>query len=560
MAIDGDYEAVTIITLRPDQARLDADIDAEQHAGARNVLAVLPTGGGKSVIMSERALRRHQYGVVQAIMAHRVELVGQMSLHIGRRGIPHRVIAPRSTIAQITADHRREFGRSFLNPDSICAVGAVDTIQARADQLAQWCQQVRSWKIDEAHHVLAANKWGKVAALFPNAYGEGYTASPRRADGMGLGRHHDGIFDAMVIGPTMRELIDIGALTDYEIAIPESDFHIDDDDLAPSGDWSTKRMREASKRSHIVGDVVTEYAKRALGKRAICFATDVETANEMAARFNAAGIPAASVSAKTPDDVRADYIRRFREGKFWVLVNVDLFGEGFDVPAVEVVIMARPTASLAVYLQQFGRALRVLAGKAYGLVIDHVSNWKRHGFPDKPHNWSLDRREKRGKRKPDPEEIKLTGCRECAKPYDATLPVCPHCGAAPPLPAPGGRTIEAVEGDLFLIDRERAAQMRADIELPSPADVGNRAAHVAGAAAGAGAANRQIAKHAAQGRLRDAFAQWGAIQRARGISDQQAYRKLYQALGMDLLSALHKDRTAAEYEATAQIVEGWYAR
>lgn len=557
-----------MITLRPDQVAAKADVYNAWNSGARNVLLVAATGWGKSVVLSDIAYDCHANGNVQAILAHRNELVGQLSGHIARRGIPHRVIASAASVSQIVSDHRREFGRSFINPDAKCAVVSVDTLNARADALKEWAFQVNDWTLDEAHHVQGneirpQNKWARALAMFINARGLGVTASPVRGDGGGLGRYQsdgtdgDGPFETMVQAPPMRWLIDNGALTDYEIAIPESDFHIDDEELAPSGDWSSKKMREASKRSHIVGDVVKEYSRRAFGKRAICFATDVETAGEMAQWFNAAGIPAAAVSAKTPSDVRADYIRRFRAGQFWVLVNVDLFGEGFDVPAVEVVIMARPTASLAVYLQQFGRALRTLPGKAYGLVIDHVSNWKRHGFPDKAHAWTLDRREKRGKRERDPEELDLTACRTCSRPYERVLPACPHCGAVPPLPAPGARTIEAVDGDLFLIDRERAAAMRAATQLPTPADVANRAAFVAGPIAGAGAANKAMERIAAQDRLKAAFAQYAGIQRHKGRDDAQTHKRIYQTLGMDLLTALSAERSRADFDKTAEIVEGW---
>lgn len=546
-----------IVTLRPDQAKFNNDIDGAYQDGARNVLAVLPTGGGKSIVASERTLLHHNNGETQAIIAHRVELVGQMSLHVARRGIKHRIIAPKKIVGQIVAEHRREFnGHSFINPDSKCSVAAVDTLIARTADLEAWGKQVNRWLIDEAHHVLRANKWGKAVSFFPNAFGLGVTASPSRADGMGLGAHHDGVFDAMVIGPTMRELISIGALCDYEIAIPKSDFEIDESTLAPSGDWSTAKMREASKKSHIVGDVVIEYIKRAFGKRAICFATDVETAGEIAANFNAYGIPAASVSADTPSDLRAEYIRRFREGKIWVLVNVDLFGEGFDVPAVEVVIMARPTASLAVYLQQFGRALRVLAGKAFGLVIDHVSNWKRHNFPDKPHYWTLDRRDKKAKREKDPDEIELTACRECSRPYERALPACPHCGAVLPLPEPASRRPEQVDGDLTLLTRETIAAMQAATVLESPGSVADRAGFVAGPAAAAGAANRQIERHQAQQRLSAAIAQWAGCERARGRDDGQSYRRFYLTTGVDVLSALALPRS--DMDALASRVEGWF--
>lgn len=546
-----------VIVLRPDQADLEQAVYDGWNAGYRNMLAVLPTGGGKSVIVSEIVLKRHMLGAKQCVIAHRKELVGQMSLHVAKRGIKHRIIGAAKTISQIVAEHRREFGgRSFVNPDANCTVASVDTLVARKDALKAWASQIDDWTIDEAHHCLKVNKWGTAVSMFPNARGLGVTATPRRADGFGLGSHHDGVFDKMVCGPDMRTLIDIGALCDYEIAIPESDFSIDEAELAPSGDWSTKKMREASKRSHIVGDVVQEYIKRAYGKRTICFATDVETAGEMAANFNAAGIPTAAVSAETPSDVRNEYIRRFRDGRLWCLVNVDLFGEGFDVPAVEVVIMARPTASLAVYLQQFGRALRTLAGKPFGLVIDHVSNWKRHGFPDKAHIWSLDRRERRAKKEPDPEDIPLTACRNCSRPYERAKPACPYCGAVPPLPDPASRTLEQVDGDLLLLDRETLARMRAATVLETPGSVAQRVTQAAGAIAGAGQANRAIERHQAQQRLRAAIEQWGGIQRHRGRSDQEAYRRFYLALGVDVLGALMLPR--ADMERLSSTIEGWY--
>lgn len=525
------------------------------HAGHRNVLCVLPTGGGKSVIVSQIILDGHQQGLSECVIAHRNELVGQMSLHVARRGIPHRIIASKASVAQITAEHRREFGRSLVNPDARCSVVSVDTLKARAESLQQWAAQVQRWTIDEAHHVLRANKWGAAVSMFPNAYGLGVTATPQRADGMGLGAHHDGVFETMIAGPSMRELIDMGALSDYEIAIPDSDFVIDDDSLAPSGDWSSKRMREASKRSHIVGDVVVEYQRRAPGKRAICFATDVETAGEMAQRFNDAGIVAAAVSAKTPTETRNEYIRRFRDGRVTVLVNVDLFGEGFDVPAVEVVIMARPTASLAVYLQQFGRALRPLEGKPFGLVIDHVSNWKRHGFPDKQHIWTLDRREKRVKREPDPDDIPLTACRACSRPYERIHHSCPYCGHEP-IAAGGGRTIDQVDGDLILLDRAKLAEMRAAIQLEAPADVEARVAHVAGPIAGKGAANRQFERHAAQERLIAAVEQWAGVRRAAGEDDRMIHRRFYHALGVDVLTAMAGKR--GEMDSLTNVIRSWY--
>lgn len=549
-----------MIQLRPDQWQLKTDIYAAWNSGARHVLGVLPTGGGKSICVSDIVNDKNQIGSQQIVIAHRNELVSQMSLHIARRGVKHRVIAPKNIVAQIVAEHRSELGYNFVNPTANCSVAGVDTLVARQEELKGWAAQIDYWTIDEAHHVIGGaspNKWGKAVTMFPNARGLGVTATPSRADGKGLGAHHDGVFEAMALGPDMRTLIELGALTEYELVIPSSDFMVDEDDFSANGDLSPSKGRAASKRSHIVGDVVKEYTRHAFGKRAICFATDVETAGEIAKQFNDAGIPSAAVSALTPSDVRAEYIRRFRSGQIWVLVNVDLFSEGFDVPACEVVIMARPTASLAVYLQQIGRAMRPMLGKLYGLIIDHVSNWKRHGYPDKPHYWTLDRRDKRAKRERDPEDIPLTVCRGCSRPYERCLPACPHCGAVPPLPEGGGRSIEEIDGDLMLLDRAKLAEMRKAIMLPSPADVGQRTAHVAGTNAGKRAVDAQIERIQAQQRLDAVIAQWAGIQRHKGRSDRESYRRFFLTAGVDVLTALSLPRS--DMEALASKVEGWYS-
>ena len=559
MGRDGDCAVVTI-TLRPYQAQLKSEVYQAWDAGHRNVLAVLPTGGGKSICVTDVLLDGHNQGMREVVMAHRNELVSQMSLHVAKRGIPHRIIGSKSTITGIIREHRTEFGRSFVNPDANCAVGSVQTIMSRADDLEQWGRQVNRWTLDEAHHAIGnetaePNIWGKAIKLFPNATGLGVTACPQRADGKGLGRHADGPFDHMVIGPNMRELINEGSLSQYEIVVPQSDFEIGDDAITAKGDYSPKKMRAASEKSHIVGDVVTEYLKWAAGKRAICFATDVETANEIASRFNDAGVAAASVSAKTDTGVRRDMIARFRDGRLHVLVNVDLFDEGFDVPACEVVIMARPTASLNKYLQMFGRGMRVFAGKWFGLVIDHVSNWKRHGLPDKPHHWTLDRREKRARKEPDPDDVPLTVCRECSRPYEKPLTQCPYCGAEPPVPEPGSRTIEQVDGDLVLVDREAIQAMLAAAELESPASVQERVSRAAGDIAGRGAANRMIERHASQQQLRETIEQWAGWQRHKGEADRVSHKRFYLATGMTVLQALSLSR--AEMDDMTSRIEGW---
>lgn len=545
-----------MIILRPDQQQLKGGILSGWNNGKRNMLAVLPTGGGKSVVVADIVNDSNALGAKQAVIAHRNELIGQMSLHVGARGVKHRIIGPQQMVSQIIASHRREFsGQCFINPSANCAVAGVDTLISRFDDLEDWGGQIDDWTIDEAHHVLAANKWGKAVTLFPNAKGLGVTASPSRADGQGLGRHVDGLFDDMVIGPSTRQLIDIGAISDYEYVCPASDFQIDDDAVTPSGDFSPKKMAEASKKSHIVGDIVKEYINRAFGRRHIVFATDVETAHDIAKQFQAFGIPSAAVSGKTPAATRDEYVRRFRDGVIWVLVNVDLFGEGFDVPACYGVSFGRPSASLAVFLQQGGRALRMLLGKQFGLIIDHVSNWKRHGLPDKGRFWTLDRRDKRKKRELDPEDIPLAVCRNCSRPYERFHRACPHCGVAP-IVVPGGRgAIEQIDGDLILLDRAKLAEMRAATELESPASVHDRVLPAGGIAGARFHMNNQVERIQMQQRLTDVIAHWAGQQRAIGRPDDESYRRFYLTLGVDVLTAQTLPR--ADMEKLANTIQGW---
>lgn len=547
------------VILREDQRKLKDDIYDGWNSGARTVLGVLPTGGGKSVIVSDIVLDAARQNWQTNVVAHRNELVSQMSHHVARQGIPHRIIGSDATVSQITRQHRKEFGRSFVNPSSSVAVIGVDTMIARRDNLKDWAKQTGLWIIDEGHHVLRENKWGAAVEMMPNAVGLGVTATAGRADGKGLGRDYEGVYDVMKVGPEMRELIELGALSDYEIVCPKSDLEVDDKDVSAGGDWSNKKLRAAAKRSHIVGDVVQAYCRYAYMKQAICFATDVETAGEIAANFNAAGIRAAALSAETAFSVREKYIEEFRTGKLQVLINVDLFDEGFDVPACEVVIMARPTASLGKYRQMIGRALRVFAGKQYGLIIDHVSNVMRHGLPDKFIPWTLARRDKRGKQERDPDEIPLTVCKFCARPYERFHIACPYCGKEQPLPEPRDRSIEMVDGDLILLDRAKLEEMRRATLFESIASLSERVGTAAGHHAAVGVVKSHREKMSAHENLKHVIAQWAAIERANGRADREIYRKFFLTVGVDVLTALDASRSRQDFETLSKKIEGWYA-
>jgi superfamily II DNA or RNA helicase len=391
--------------------------------------------------------------------------------------------------------------------------------------------------MDEAHHILVTNKWGKAVDLFPNALGLGVTATPGRADGKGLGRHADGVFDVMVEGPTLRRLINSGFLTDYDIALPESDLDLVGLDVTASGDYSQKKLTERVKKSHLIGDIVKEYAKHARGRLAVVFMESIETAGLVAAQFNNSGIKAAVVSSKNSDSERVQTVRRFANRELDVLVNVDLFGEGYDLPAIEVVIMGRATQSYGLYVQQFGRTLRKMEGKGKALIIDHVGNVLRHGLPDSPKAWSLDAREKRKRKKFDEDDIPLKRCDECTRPYEAVLIACPYCHAEPK-PMRRGK-VSQVDGDLFLLDPSILAQMRGEVERidEDPAAVMNRVFHAAGTGAAIVARDRHAQRQRAQAALRAAMSWWSGFQVKQERCQREAQRRFFYRYGIDPVSA-----------------------
>lgn len=522
------------------QLKIEQDVFAAWAAGALNVLAVLPTGAGKTYVFSRIAAA---VAVAVCAIAHRSELVSQMSVALGREGVRHRVIGPDALHRTCSTLHMNEFRRSFIDPGARVAVASVDTL-IRMPKTDPWFAQVGLWIQDEAHHVLKApQKWGEAASLFPNARGLGVTATPIRADGKGLGRHADGLMDVMVEGPSMRELINRGYLTEYRIFAPPNDIDLSSVPTSASGDFSPEPLRAAVHRSaRIVGDVVKHYLRIAPGKLGVTFAVDIDAAVEIAAAYNAAGVPAEVVSSKTPDALRAQVLRKFRAREILQLVNVDLFGEGFDLPAIEVVSMARPTQSFSLFCQQFGRACRLMDGKLFALIIDHVGNTLRHGLPDARRTWSLDRRERRTKSIVS-DAIPVRTClnETCMAVYERVLCACPFCGETPPVA--GRSSPEQVDGDLFELDSATLARLRGEVAhvMSDPRYPIGAAPEVRGAIQ-----KRHAERRSAAIELGGVIALWAGWQRSLGRSDAESYKRFFFNFNLDVASAMALPTREAE--------------
>lgn len=510
------------------QQKLIDDSLSFWRAGGRNLLIVLPTGGGKTFVFS-RIASAVQMAV--GAIAHRGELVAQISLAMAREGLRHRIIGPSSLTRRCSAAHLDELGRDYVLQSSRIFVAGVDTL-VKMDRTDPLFGSTGLWIQDEAHHVLKDNKWGRAAEMFPNALGLGVTATPTRADGKGLGRHADGLFDEMIVGPSMRELISRGYLTDYRIFAPPSDIDLSSVTTASDGDYSKPKLAAARKKSHITGDVVQHYLRIAPHKLGVTFDVDIESATETAQAFNAAGVPAAIVHGGTPDALRAQILRDFRARRYLQLVNVDLFGEGFDLPAIEVVSMARPTQSYALFAQQFGRALRVMDGKPHAIIIDHVGNVLRHGLPDARREWTLDRRERRSRGGPS-DVIPTRACPQCTGVYERIYSACPYCAHAP---QPAGRSApEQVDGDLMELSPEALSALRGEIarvDSVAPAYPHGATPEVMGAIK-----KRHWQNQQAQAQLREAMALWAGWQQAQGHAVSQQQRKFFFRFGIDVGTA-----------------------
>lgn len=496
--------------------------------GMRNVCAVLPTGSGKTVIFGR--VIAEENGACVAI-AHRNELVTQMSVALAREGVRHRVIGNVAVRRSCVALHMMEFGRSYCDPNAKCAVAGVDTLVRAAAE--PWFQQVKLWVCDEQHHLIVDNKWGDAVAMFPNARGLGVTATPMRADGKGLGRHADGVADTMIVGPSMRELIQAGYLTDYRIFAPPSDLDLSQVTLTASGDYSPPKLKQARQRSHITGDIVQHYLRIAGGKLGVTFDVDVESAVETAAAYRAAGVPAEVITGESPAEVRAALLRRFRQREILQIVSVDILSEGFDLPAIEVVSMGRPTQSYGLFAQQFGRSLRPLAGKDRAIIIDHVGNTLRHGLPDAPRTWSLDRRERRSRSTPtDVMPTRTCLNPECLGVYERCYVQCPYCGH---VPEPAGRASPAqVDGDLFELDESVLSALRGEIRRIEdiPLIPTNATPEVAGAIR-----KRHWERQQAQVTLRNSIALWAGWQRDKGRDERETLRRFFLQFGIDVATA-----------------------
>ena len=395
-------------------------------------LFVLPTGGGKTVIFCHIAKQTALNSKRVWILVHRVELLRQTSKSLTKSGVHHGLINPKYT-------------PDFNAP---VQVASVQTVINRLSKLPPPDLII----IDEAHHATAGS-WKKIIDFFPEARILGVTATPTRADGKGLGIDYGGCFDDLIIGPQIGELIDMGFLVKPIVYAPKKRIDFSKVNLLKNGDYDPSETLEIMDKPTITGDAVKHYMKICSGVPAVAFCVSISHAEHVAEEFRAAGFRAYSVDGSMDDSTRKRILEGLGDGSIDVVTSCDLISEGTDIPAIGCAILLRPTNSLSLFIQQGGRALRILNGKSHAIILDHVGNTFNHGFLDSEREWSLEGKKKKTKKNDSEKTIRVVQCKECYAVYEPS-PKCTYCGFVSPVRE---TEPEKVDGELQEITDEQKA-------------------------------------------------------------------------------------------------------
>lgn len=409
--------------LRPYQQTM-IDQTREALRSHSRLCLVAPTGAGKTALTVHMMQKASQRGNRALFIVHQNELLMQTSKALWLQKLEHGIIA----------SGKARSGYSVQ-------VASVLTLKNRLKEYDPWDLII----IDEAHRSAAAT-YKEVLAAYPSARVIGLTATPQRTDGKGL----SDLFQTIVEGPTITQLIEAGYLCDYELYAPPIEVDISEVKTV-AGDYNKGQLEAAVDKPTITGDAVQHYINMAAGKRCVVMCVTIKHAQHVAAQYQASGIPAASIEGTMTTNEREETLEKFRKGEIMVLTNVQLLVEGVDIPNIEVLQWLRPTQSLIVWMQGNGRGFRPADGKDRLTILDHVNNWSRHGMPDTHREWSLEGRPKQKRGERDKDDLGIQSCGHCLHVFRSGVPVCPKCGKAVELKE---RKIEEVDGLLEKIERQ----------------------------------------------------------------------------------------------------------
>ena len=398
-------------------------------------LLQFPTGAGKTFTAGYMINAARQKGNTCYFVVPRRELLRQTAESYSSVGIPFGYIAAGFT----------------PNPFAKVQLCTVGSLARRLDKSPKPALMF----IDETH--FGSNQLGQIInwGKSNGAWGVGLSATPDRTDGKGLGMWYDHMED----GPTVRELIDMGELSDYRLFAPDTPDMTGIRTVA--GDYAKGQLADKMESDRVlVGNSVKHYRERAMGRLCVVFCASVKHSQIVAQSFRDNGIPAAHISGDMDDAERRKVIKAFARRELLVLTSCQMLTFGFDLSSaaqmdvtVECISDLQPTQSLAMQMQKYGRALRK---KDYpALIFDHAGNASRHGLPDDIREWTLSDREKRGGGNSEP-TLPTRQCDQCFFVF-RPAPICPNCGYVYPIQS---REIDEVDGELQEVQRQAEVRSR----------------------------------------------------------------------------------------------------
>lgn len=423
-----------IIQPRPYQQRCLDAIRESARKGNRRILVVSPTGSGKmlmAAMLMQSALDKENHA---AFFADKRELVKQNEVELRRLGV---------TFGTIMADETEYHAAR-------AKVVSKDTLWSRAFRQKKIAPpRAECIILDEAHRSMSKT-WGAVAAHYNKSFVIGFTATPCRMDGKGLGD----FYDDLIVMATYKELQGLGFIVPVRLFAPTKP------DLkglrSSKGDYAKTPLEDRMDEKTLVGNIVTDWASRAADRVTIAFASGIRHSLHIRNEFRDAGYIAEHIDGKTETAKRDEILRAFRNGEINVLSNYGVLTEGVDAPICKCIILARPTKSFALFRQMTGRAQRPYDGYSDCIVLDHSAAWQRHGFPDEDVDWELSTsvriqdkiKAKKEKDKDAPRDPFC--CEQCKTVYRG--PHCPVCGFCPERSA---KKVPMAKGTLSEIQRKR---------------------------------------------------------------------------------------------------------
>ena len=368
---------------------------------SRSVMCQMPTGTGKThLLVSVVRDYVRSTGAGVWIVVHRIELVDQISVTLSHYGVPHgRIVSGsvgNSELVQVVSVQTLSslIARGELSLSGSPAIGCGGVREIKDGKLPVKRNSGKGGMrvpgllvIDEAHHT-PARSYARLWELFPNAYKLGLTATPCRLNRGGF----TSLFDRLLTSRSVSRFIEEGrlALFDYLSILPDSLAQRRVDSLSKrgaDGDYSLKEMGSVLDCPEAIADLYEAYRTFVPGKKGIVYAVNRSHSLHICECYRSHGVRAASIDSLTPALERRECVERYSRGEIDVLVNVDIFSEGFDCPAVEFIQLARPTLSLSKYLQQVGRGLRVHPSKVRTVILDQVGLYLRFGLPTEERDW-----------------------------------------------------------------------------------------------------------------------------------------------------------------------------